>query len=341
MELSDNLRSMDSSFESPYLVISGLDTTRNVPLLGANSWRMGRDSDSAIILRDELVSRNHAMIQRMDSGEYFLIDMGSRNGSFVNERRVSTPVALKDGDRLKVGHAEMLFRNPLATAPTVVQTKEDIDATVCHLKLCVVSILVIDIRGFTVLSQNIDNELLCELMGAWFGAADRIMRGHGSVAEKFIGDAVMAVWVHQAKGQEHMEILEILRAVGEFADTTQTLSARFGLSPGLRIGAGLNTGPATIGNTGTNQVTDYTAMGECVNAAFRLETATKSLDTDCCLGKTTSDLLRFWPHADAFLQEKNVELKGYKSLVRTCPATFASLKGFVDSLGNQDKTLTM
>ena len=66
--------------------------------------------------------------------------------------------------------------------------------------------------------------------------------------------------------------------------------------------------------------------------AFRLESATKSLETDFCLGKTTSDFLRFWPRADAYLQEKDVELKGYKSSVRSCPATFEGLKRFLGSL---------
>jgi adenylate cyclase len=195
---------------------------------------------------------------------------------------------------------------------------------------------VIDIRGFTVLSQQVDDSLLCQVTGTWFAEADRIMQRHGSSAEKYIGDAVMSVWLHRVKGQEHLEILEILRAVDEFASVTAGLGARFGLAEGLRIGAGLNTGSATVGNTGTNRVTDYTATGECVNAAFRLESATKGLQTDLCLGKTTSDFLRCWPRAAAYLEEHEVELKGYDTPVTTCPATFESLKRFLDSLDSDD-----
>ena len=138
--------------------------------------------------------------------------------------------------------------------------------------------------------------------------------------------------MHNTKGNEHVEILNILQALSEFADFTATLAPRFGLSEPLRIGAGLNTGPATVGNIGTNEITDYTARGECVNAAFRLESATKNLQTDFCLGKTTSDFLRFWRRADAYLKEVEVELKGYKDSVRTCPASFEHLKGFLDRL---------
>ena len=76
-----------------------------------------------------------------------------------------------------------------------------------------------------------------------------------------------------------------------------------------------------------------TRSGICAPApAFRLESATKGLQTDFCLGKTTSDFLRFWPRAAAYLKEHEVELKGYDTPVQTCPATFELLKRFLESL---------
>jgi len=328
---------MESTANAAYLTITRADGAINVPLLGENSWKLGRGSQCAIVLEDDMVSRTHAMIQRMDYTQYILIDMGSRNGSFVNERRLSTPVPLRDGDQVRLGNAQMVFYNPQETAPAAAPVDDD-RATVCHFMQCMVSVLVIDIRGFTVLSQQVEDAELCQLTGTWFGEADRIMRSHGSAAQKYIGDAVMAVWVHRAKGKEPLEILEILRAVDEFADVSAGLSVRFHL-PGslrLRIGAGLNTGMATIGNTGTSRVSDYTATGECVNAAFRLETATKDLQSDLCLGKTTSDYLRIWPPAAAYLKEEEVRLKGYDTPVRTCPATFEHLKQFLTLLNGGD-----
>jgi Adenylate cyclase, family 3 (some proteins contain HAMP domain) len=331
---------MESRPNTPYLLISRSGGDRNVPLLGGNTWKLGRGSQSSIILEDDLVSRTHAMIQQMDLREFVLIDMGSRNGSFVNERRVSTPVALRDGDRLTLGNAQMVFYNPLETNETSAAQPDDDLATVCQFMQCQVSVLVIDIRGFSVLAQNIDDAMLCQITGSWFGEADRVMRGHGSAVQKYIGDAVMAVWLHRAAGQEHVEILEILRALAEFIDVTASLGPRFGLPAALRVGAGLNTGKAIVGNTGTNQVSDYTAMGECVNAAFRLETATKGLQTDLCLGKTTSDFLRFWPRAAAYLQETDVKLKGYEAPVVTCPASFDRLKSFLNSVDSPDTMVT-
>jgi adenylate cyclase len=331
---------METTANTAYLLITQSNGIINVPLLGENSWKLGRGSQCAIILEDDMVSRNHAMIQRMDTREYILIDMGSRNGSFVNERRLSTPLRLRDGDHLTLGNAQMVFHNPQETGQSDNLKQEDDRATVCHFVQRLVSVLVIDIRGFTVLSQQLQEAVLCQLTGSWFAEADRIMRSRGSASEKYIGDAVMAIWLHRVKGQEHLEILEILRAVKDFADITAGLGEQFSLSENLQIGAGLNTGMATVGNTGTNRVTDYTATGECVNTAFRLESATKGLQTDICLGKTTSDFLRHWPRADAYLKEQDVELKGYDTPVRTCPATFESLKRFLDLLNTEQSTVS-
>src|SRR5215471_10492134 len=73
---------------TPYLAITRPDGVKNVPLQGESTWKLGRGSQCSIILEDDLVSRNHAMIQRTDFKDYVLIDLGSRNGSFVNERRL-------------------------------------------------------------------------------------------------------------------------------------------------------------------------------------------------------------------------------------------------------------
>jgi CheY-like chemotaxis protein len=62
-------------------------------------------------LLDRWVSRNHAEIQRLDNGDYYLVDLGSGNGSFVNGQRVSMPVRLKDGDVLTIGHTEVEFQH--------------------------------------------------------------------------------------------------------------------------------------------------------------------------------------------------------------------------------------
>ena len=89
-------------------------TGRRFPLATGQSWAIGRGDGCAVMLDSRSVSRLHALIQRKDGGEYSLVDLGSRNGSFVNARRVSLPLMLTDKDRLVFGDQELIFRNPLS-----------------------------------------------------------------------------------------------------------------------------------------------------------------------------------------------------------------------------------
>jgi len=108
-------------------------------------------------------------------------------------------------------------------------------------------VLVTDVRGFTVLTQQIDQGLLCQVIGTWFREAGPLLTARGSWAQKYIGDAIMSIWVHK-KGENTQEMAQILRALVELVRMTATLQARFGLQVPIRIGAGINTGLAQIGN---------------------------------------------------------------------------------------------
>src|SRR6185369_1164592 len=85
---------------------------RHFPLGEGQSWAIGRGDGCAVMLDSRSVSRLHALIQRRDAGDLSLVDLGSRNGSFVNGVRVSFPVTLNDNDKLVFGDQQLLFRNP-------------------------------------------------------------------------------------------------------------------------------------------------------------------------------------------------------------------------------------
>jgi CheY-like chemotaxis protein len=72
-------------------------------------------------MSDRWVSRNHAEIQRLDNGSYYLVDLGSGNGSFVNGQRVTMPVLLNDGDLLMIGRTEIEFLFAVPELPTQLQ----------------------------------------------------------------------------------------------------------------------------------------------------------------------------------------------------------------------------
>jgi adenylate cyclase len=259
--------------------------------------------------------------------------MGSRNGSFVNDRRVSTPVVLRSGDRISIGQTRIIFRDPAGVPRGSTPTPMG-GITQVFFAQCLVSVLVVDIRDYTGLTRVIDQSVLCQVVGSWFGEADRIMRRYGSSAQKYIGDAVMALWVHGTKDHEQVEILQVLRALTEFAEASASLRQRFGLPAELLIGAGLNTGSAAVGNPGTHQVMDFTALGDSVNAAFRLETATKELGTDFVLGQNTFSYLRSLPASTQYFAAAEVKLKGYDVPAQTWSVSFARLGEFLKKLAD-------
>jgi adenylate cyclase len=318
---------------SPHLVLEDPAGNREISLDAGDVWKLGRSDKCEVAIRDETISRTHAMIQRTDVGEYCFIDMGSRNGSFVNDRRVSTPVVLRNGDRISLGKTRMMFEDP-AGVPRGSTPAQMGGITQVFFAQCLVSVLVVDIRDYTGLTNSIDQSVLCQVVGSWFGEADRIMRRYGSSAQKYIGDAVMALWMHRTSGQEQREILQCLLALKEFAEATAGLRERFGLAAELLIGAGLNTGPAAVGNPGTHQVMDFTALGDSVNAAFRLETATKELGTDVVLGKNTFGYLRSLPASTQYFAGAEVKLKGYDVAAQTWSISFPQLREFLKTLPN-------
>jgi adenylate cyclase len=328
---------MAEPLPAPFLKFEDGDG-REIQLNCGNVWKIGRTEQNTVMLPDDMVSRNHAIIQQMDGGEFFLIDMGSRNGSFVNGRRVSAPVALRDGDRLSFGEARLCFCNPAEVAATRAAASISPEAaargeTVALFKRDTVSVLVVDIRGFTALAKKIDADLLSRLVSTWFADADRIIRDHGGMAPKHIGDAVMAVWAHGVPGNEPLDIMRILRAVAEIARMTGRLHETLHLAEPVRIGAGLNTGLATLGNTGAGSASDFTAIGDSVNTAFRLESASNELGTDLVLGAATFDYLRSWPPAVTHFRTSEAKLKGYDEPVKTWHISFAVLSEFLAQQG--------
>lgn len=270
------------------------------------------------------------MLQCMDTGDFYLIDLGSRNGSFVNGRRVSIPVILHHGDRLTFGQTELIFYCP-SRRSALEEDGDDDDFTVTEaLRVrSLISVMVVDIRNFTVLTRQLDEKLLSELMGTWFRQSGEIIRERGSWVDKYIGDAVMAVWFHNKQKVNCDEVTGILQALDDLHQLTEELSDRYPLPFRMRIGAGVNTGYAMVGDTGSRDRPDYTALGDTVNAAFRLESCTKEIGADIALGETTYQPLSSSTLSQRLFEQYTVHLKGYDTPTLTYISTFANLKAFL------------
>lgn len=296
---------------------------RRFPLAEGQTWAIGRGDGCAVMLDSRSVSRLHALIQRKDGGDYSLVDLGSRNGSFVNARRVSLPLMLSDKDRLVFGDQELIFRNPVASN-SMIEARElntrNMPTTALHTHT-LTTIMVVDIRDFTPLARQVPESLLSQTIGTWFLRSGQITQRQGSWAQKYIGDAVMAVWVHDHPENLGADLVRALRAVSEINAATEEISRTLPLPAPLRIGAGVNTGPAIVGGS------EYTALGDTVNAAFRLEAATKQMGLGVALGERTFAELGLDP--DSPFTRREVELKGYDGPSTAWGISFESLFEFL------------
>lgn len=321
-----------TSQPGPYLVLKTDSGQRHLSLIGSNCWTIGRSDDNNFVLPDRWISRNHAMLQCMETGEFYLIDLGSRNGSFVNGRRVSVPVTLHNGDLLTFGQTELRFYCPAsepAGTSTSGDSSHDFTATATLHVRRRISVMVVDIRDFTVMTRQLDEKLLSEVIGTWFRHAGDIIGQYGSWVDKYIGDAVMAVWIHGAQEVESQEMMQIARAINALHKMTSQLHQQFPLPFPLRVGAGVNTGYAMVGNTGTSERPDYTALGDTVNAAFRFETSTKQLGLDVAIGETTYQQLAQLGASEQTFKHYSVMMKGYDSPLDTHACTFSDLERFL------------
>lgn len=274
---------------------------------------LGRDRNSDIVLPDLHASRNHAMIRRIGRGDYYLIDSGSSNGSFVNQQRIATPRLLKDGDRISMGRLEMEFHQASKEAVSL-DTLSLQDTLISDTpEIRQITILVADIRGFTTLSEQVPIRTLTRLMNSWFTQVSEAIYSHEGIVDKFIGDCVFARWESDLDQQK--TVIQALSAASHINRITRELNDSFAeIESPIGIGVGINTGAASMG---IGQ--DNTALGDAVNLAFRLESATRILETDILLSETA------YQHLPAdFVAERrqHVKVKGKRDPVRICSLEF-------------------
>jgi adenylate cyclase len=297
----------DSS--TAYLEFEEDGSQRELPIPPDAVFRVGRSEKNNLVLCDDLASRTHAMLQCASEGVY-ITDCGSSNGTFVNGARISSPLVLRSGDQIKIGHKMITFRERDLQPAQMVETASDMASTRIVFSQSLITVLVVDIRDFTGLARRTEPSRLAQIAGSFFREAGKLLQERGAWAQKYIGDAVLAIWQHEQDLLSISELSAALDAQYHLAQIAAGLQGQFGLDAPIRIGAGISTGWASIGNVGSIASSDYTAMGDVVNLAFRLESSTKEIGYDLALGPGAYDLLTN-AGVSQFFDRHTVKLKGY------------------------------
>ncbi len=149
------------------------------------------------------------------------------------------------------------------------------------------SVLFSDIRGFTSVSEKMDPQSLVAFLNEYLTEMTSLVFDHQGVLDKYMGDAIMAIWGAPTEQPNHAEqacrtAFHMMRRLREL----QPAWSERGLPP-LNIGVGVNTGPMTAGNVGSKMRFDYTVMGDAVNLGSRLEGVNKEYGTNILISDGT------------------------------------------------------
>lgn len=177
-----------------------------------------------------------------------------------------------------------------------------------------VTILFTDIRSFTTISEKMDPQQLVGLLNEYFTEMVGIVMSEGGVVDKYIGDAIMAVF--GAPVPKPDDATNAVRAAVRMRQALQRLNERLaerGLQT-LRTGIGIHTGEVVAGNIGSERRMEYTVIGDAVNLASRLETNTKELGVNVLISEDTWALTK---NAIEARPVREITVKGRKQPVMT------------------------
>jgi adenylate cyclase len=221
---------------------------------------IGRSAKNTMVLDSPKISRRHAIINVQNVGEFWLIDLGSSNGTFLNKRRVHQPVRLCDQDQIIIGDFVFTFRQPIEVTGEYQSTV--IERTIREIENVACWLLVADIENFTPLSRSLTSDKLATLIGGWVATCKEIIEAHEGMIDKYLGDGFFAYW---------REDKDAAKNVADALAPLKQAQARN--EPRFRVA--LHFGLVAIG--GVPSMGEESLMGKDVNFVFRMEKLAGSL----------------------------------------------------------------
>lgn len=154
-----------------------------------------------------------------------------------------------------------------------------------------VTVLFTDLEDFTSLSETLEPEVIVRILNGYFRVMSSVVREHHGFVVRFLGDGILAMfgapepnpWHVQDAARAAVEMRSALR------DYSRELEARG--DPGLQMGVGIETGPAMVGVLGSQELMEYTAVGDVVNTAARIETLTRENEHDVLISQRMAEAL--------------------------------------------------
>lgn len=237
-----------------------------------------------------------------------------RNGFVVSPLYAAATVAILGTLLLLVRFRQeerqkTILRNTFSryVAPDVVERIAKLDGDIFAGEEREMTIMFTDIRGFTTLSENLAPRQIVQLLNRYFTPMTALVRANKGTLDKFIGDALMAFWNAPVPVSGHplKAVITALEMQEELKKLNNDLRAEFGRS--IAMGVGVHTGKAYVGNMGSEELLNYTLIGDNVNLASRLEGLCPQFGVGIVVSAETKDQCG---EALAFLPLDTVRVKG-------------------------------
>lgn len=265
---------------------------------------IGRSPDSTIRLLDGGVSRQHATIRR-DGSLFWVSDLDSANGSFVNDVAVTTARALRHGDRVQFGTSNFIFdsqdeeRPPSDSGGNV--STQSLHTIALPMKTVKATLLVGDLRNFTTISAQLSAEEVAAMLREWYAQCEQVLKSRDAIIDKFIGDGVFAYWIGddietRVKATEAAKLL----SGQEAHESPKRKWLRDNMNLEVHCHIGMNIGDVALGAMGRGV---NTAVGEAVNVTFRIESLTRKLQVPVLAG---APFLNGWPEGLQLYQNAGI-----------------------------------
>ena len=216
---------------------------------------IGRAPDNSLPLEGSEVSRRHAIIQAQGEREFWLVDLGSANGTYLNGQRISQSVRLHNGDIIRIASHELEFATEILSA-TNPAGQQAMASTMSHIRQAQCWLMVADIVGSTQLSQTLPDAQFPRMTGTWFKNCRQIIDECGGHMSKYLGDGFFCYW-----DDTEDSAIQVRQAVARLYE------AELAANPPFRLV--LHFGSAMLGTVPT--MNELNLHGPEVNFVFRVE----------------------------------------------------------------------
>lgn len=192
------------------LGIAWLETTDGGRFPIQSSCTLGRSPSNHVSLPGEKVSRHHALIEARDENEFWLSDLGSMNGTWLNDRRVCQLAQLADGDQIAVGPHRLAFRQPAGRGRS--RAESSIPGERCWLVLA-------HLDSGTRVEQALPPDRIPSAVGGWMDRCREIFEDHFGTLDRYLGDGLLAYW--RAETPNHAVLADALMTLKKLQQHSQ------------------------------------------------------------------------------------------------------------------------